>query len=83
MRINKRKALADLLNREFYKENEKDVIWWIDNDHIGEFLFSFDKVKIYNLFRDYPWELTPEQKAIFDKENPYWRDFFIDRQPVE
>ena len=24
--------------------------------------------------------LTPEQKAIFDDENPFWKDFFSDRQ---
>ena len=38
--------------------------------------FDFDKVKIYNLFADYPHNLTPEEKEIFDKENPYWCDFF-------
>ena len=37
---------------------------------------SFDKKKIYNLFADYPHNLTAEEKEIFDKENPYWCDFF-------
>lgn len=65
----------------FYKENQTDQIWWIDTfDRVGEFLFSFDKKKVFNLFADYPHNLTPEQKAIFDKENPYWKDFFKDRQ---
>ena len=65
---------------DFYKENPTDQIWWIDNfDTVGEHLFSFDKKKIFNLFRDYPHELTAEQKEIFDKENPYWADFFKDR----
>lgn len=68
-------------NIEFYKENNTDKVWWVDNsDKDGVFEFSFDKKKIYNLFRDYPHELTPEEKAIFDKENPYWKKFFADRQ---
>lgn len=37
------------------------------------------KIKIYNLFKDYPYNLTSEEKEIFDKENPYWADFFKDR----
>ena len=58
---------------KFYKENEA-------SDRDGEFLFSFDKKKVFNLFADYPHNLTPEQKEIFDKENPYWKDFFKDRR---
>ena len=65
----------------FYKENPNDPIWWVDtSDRVGIFLFSFDKKQVFNLFADYPYKLTPEQKAIFDRENPFWRDFFIDRQ---
>ena len=65
----------------FYKEHKKDVIWWVDNtETIGEYLFSFDKKTIFNLFADYPHKLTKEQKEIFDKENPYWADFFKDRK---
>ena len=66
---------------EFYKNNKTDAIWWgSDPNIIGEFLFSFDKKKVYNLFKDYPWELSPDEKALFDRENPYWKDFFKDRQ---
>ena len=66
---------------KFYKENEADQVWWVDtSDRDGEFLFSFDKKKVFNLFADYPHNLTPEQKEIFDKENPYWKDFFKDRR---
>lgn len=66
---------------DFYKQNESDTIWWRDRlDAVGEFLFSFDKKTVYNLFRDYPYKLTKQQKAIFDKENPFWAEFFADRQ---
>ncbi len=69
---------------EFYKKNDVDKIWWVDNkEQVGEHLFSFDKKKIYNLFKDYPYELSNEEKEIFDKENPYWADFFKDRQKTE
>lgn len=68
-------------SNKFYKNNPTDVIWWVDNgDKVkGEWMFSFDKKKVFNMFADYPHELTPEQKIIFDAENPYWADFFSDR----
>jgi hypothetical protein len=67
-------------NEKFYKENTLDKIWWVDTtDRDGEFLFTFDKKQIFNLFRDYPYKLTPEQKEIFDRENPYWKNFFRNR----
>lgn len=64
---------------KFYKNNPSDVIWWVENsDTVGEWLFSFDKETIFNMFADYPDKLTSEQKEIFDKENPFWADFFKD-----
>lgn len=66
---------------DFYKNEETDVIWWVDDtEQTGEWLFSFDKKKIYNMFRDYPDKLTKKERAIFDKENPFWADFFKDRR---
>ena len=68
------------MKSDFYKENKNDTIWWInDLDTKGEFLFSFNKKKIYNLFADYPHNLSKEEKEIFDRENPYWAEFFSDR----
>lgn len=65
----------------FYKENPNDRIWWVDDpDTKGVWLFSFDRQKVFNMFEDYPYKLTPEQKRIFDRENPYWAEFFKDRQ---
>ena len=69
------------MNEEnFYKNNPDDKIWWLeDPDQIGVWLFSFDKKKIFNMFQVYPQKLTSEEKRIFDAENPYWADFFKDR----
>lgn len=68
-------------SNKWFKENPDDQIWWLDNaeDCKGEFVFSFDKKEIFNLFSDYPEKLTPKQKEIFDDENPYWKEFFSDR----
>lgn len=68
----------EVLNN-FYKNEPDDTIWWVDTDTTGEWLFSFDKEKIFNMFQDYPYKLTAEQKAIFDRENPFWAEFFKDR----
>ena len=68
-------------SNRFYKNKPSDKIWWVDNpERIGEWLFSFDKKKVFNMFSDYPHKLTPEQKQLFDKENSYWKEFFKDRQ---
>ena len=66
---------------KWYKNEPTDKIWWLDNsdEKVGEWIFSFDKVYTFNMFADYPNNLTPEQKKIFDRENPYWADFFKDR----
>mgnify|MGYP003340441886 CR=1 FL=1 len=69
-------------SNKLYKNNPKDKIWWLDNgDEVkGEWVFTFDKVTYFNMFADYPDKLTPEQKQIFDRENPFWADYFKDRE---
>ena len=75
-----RKILIIEMGFSFYKNKKTDIIYWVENSGVvGEHLFTFDKEKIYNLFADYPHNLPPEEKEIFDKENPYWCDFFKDR----
>ena len=69
------------MQNNWYKNKPTDKIWWLDNPNkVGEWVFSFDKKKTFNMFADYPHALTKEQKSIFDAENPYWKDFFKDRQ---
>lgn len=66
----------------FYKEHPDDKTWWLNNadETTGEFIFSFDRKKLYNLFRDYPHNMTAYEVKVFDKENPYWAEFFKDRK---
>ena len=61
----------EVLNKEnsnfrFYKKKDNDKIWSVEE--IG-----------YNLWTDYPHNFTKEEKELFDKENPYWKEFFSDR----
>lgn len=59
---------------------ESSGFTWIRNpEKKGEFLFTFDGKRVFNLFRDYPHALTEEQRRVFDSENPYWVEFFRDR----
>lgn len=68
----------------FCKNNKESQVWWVDNfDSYGEFIFSFDKKKVYYLFGDYPDALTKEEKEIFDKSEPYWANFFKGRKKVK
>ena len=64
----------------WYRNKVTDKIWWKSlSDHIFIWIFIFDKVKEFNMFADYPHNLTKEQKEIFDRENPHWKHFFRER----
>ena len=63
-------------DRDFYKKKKTDIIWWVKEKKAGIHVFSFDKETVFNLMTDYPNKLTPQQKEIFDKENPYWKAYF-------
>ena len=63
-------------NKELLRKQFK---WIEDPDTVGEMRFTFDGKKTYYLFRDYPHELTADEKEVFDKINPFWADFFKDR----
>lgn len=59
--------------KKLFKLEPGNIIYWVDNhdEFKGELIFTFDKIEYFNFYRDYPRKLTPEQKRIFDKENPY------------
>lgn len=64
------------MNIIFYKKKPQDKVWWVDfPEEKGTFAISFDKENIYYLYRDY-FNLSPEQRALFNKENPYWEKYF-------
>lgn len=75
----------EVLNKEnsnfrFYKKKDNDKIWSVEEiGYIGKLLYSFDKKNIYNLWTDYPHNFTKEEKELFDRENPYWKEFFSGR----
>ena len=58
------------------KDNNTGFRWIKKPEQKGEFLFTFDGKKVFNLFSDYRHELTAEQKMEFDEKNPFWADFF-------
>ena len=63
------------------KKLTKEDFRWIRNpEQKGKRLFTFDGEKVFNLFSDYPFKLSEEEKQIFDEVNPYWADFFKDRK---
>lgn len=67
----------ELINCGLHKEKKEYKTMWVDNvDTVGEHLFTFDKKKIYNLFSDYPYNMTEAEVDIFNEENPYWAEFF-------
>ena len=60
----------------FAKEIKGGKKWSVDTDEIGHLYITFDKKTIYNLFGDYPDNITPEQVTLVNEEMPYWADFF-------
>lgn len=58
-----------------YKKHKNDKVWWLDFiDQVGRNEFTFDKEKVYSLWKDYPDNLTEEEKELFDSENMFWKE---------
>ncbi len=70
----RKSTLKDFL---LFRKDKNGRLWWVNHvDDDGLMEFTFDKRTIYCLFGDYPEKLSPKQKKICDKANPYWADFF-------
>ena len=82
--LNRVRIMLNELRYSFRKKNENNHIQWVkkvgEKIERGPIRFSFDKVKIYNLWTDYLYKLTPEEKEFFDQEQPFWADFFKSRK---
>ena len=53
----------------------KPKVYWLENENKkrrGELLFSFDRIKVFNYYRDYPNNLSEEELKIFNKYEPFW-----------
>ena len=73
---------TDAKKVRWYKEHPKDkTVWLAQPDVIGEYIFHIEggSGKIYNMFADYPHNMNPNDKKVFDRENPFWADFFKGR----
>ena len=82
IRIDKESTIEKSTEKDiWYKKNENDKLWWLDSkDTEDKYVFSFDKKTKFYIYKDYPFALTTEQKAIFDRENPKWRDFLKEKR---
>ena len=61
---------------KWIKNNPKDKVWWLDiHQDKGTIVFSFDRKERFYLYREY-FKMNEEQQRIFDKENPFWANFF-------
>lgn len=86
MKTNKKnREFVDNVETIFQKKKETDHIYWVTRVRgieieVGSLEISFDKKHIFNLWTDYPHKFTKEQKELFDKENPFWAEFFGHRE---
>ena len=61
------------------KTNVGNFRWIRNPQQKGERLFTFDGKRIFSLFEDYLYNLSYEERKVFDEINPFWAEFFKDR----
>lgn len=52
-------------NKKFYKKNETDTIIWVESEHVGEHLFTFDKKTDFQPFCRLSLETFAQRKSNF------------------
>lgn len=57
-------------NKKFYKKNETDTIIWVESEHVGEHLFTFDKKRIFNLFPTILGNFRTKKKQFLTRKIP-------------
>lgn len=73
-------GIGDRLDYKFYRKDKDSKVWWAYVEgYKGIHIFSFDRKKTFNLFRDYSYKLTEEEKRMFDECEPFWARFFNNR----
>jgi hypothetical protein len=61
----------------FKKKKPQKKFQWVRRGGINDLnQFTFDGEKIYELFEDYPHNLTEEERELFKEASPYWAKFF-------
>lgn len=61
-------------------DDEGDRVEWVEvPGKRGEYIFTIDGRRFFNLFHDFPWALTDAERETFVKDQPYWADFFKSR----
>lgn len=64
------------MEKQWVKNNKDDIVSWdVADNESPKFRFDDEPEKEYFLHGGYV-KLSKERKAIFDKENPFWAEFF-------
>ncbi len=43
---------------DFFKENESDIIYWLNTPNLGDYIFTFDKKKSFKFLERLPAKIN-------------------------
>ena len=68
----------------FTKGKRQTILVGREKEVVGLIEITFDFKKIYNLWQDYPQNMSREEVEILNEGQPFWKDFLrIDWKRVE